>query len=241
MNDPYLLLWFEAPLQSWGVESKFGRRDTLNFPTKSGVLGLICSALGLSGEQKDFLASFADLDMQIISYAKTNSELVQLPLRDFHMVGSGYDDKDPWQSLLIPKKSDGGKSVGGGSKITYRYYLQDAVFAVLLQVPQDKSSLLSVALQNPIWDIYLGRKNCIPTELIYRGIFTHLSEALNEAEQLSMNKNYYKKFTVIQGEHGDDKDSIISLNDVPLQFGEYKLYRDRLVTIIQEEVLDGGE
>ncbi len=49
MHNPYLLLWFEANLQSWGHDSKFGRLDTLNFPTKSGVLGLVCSALGAGG------------------------------------------------------------------------------------------------------------------------------------------------------------------------------------------------
>lgn len=34
-----LLLWLEAPLQSWGGDSRFGRRDTLPFPSRSGVLG----------------------------------------------------------------------------------------------------------------------------------------------------------------------------------------------------------
>ena len=54
MSNSYILLWLEAPLQSWGFDSKFGRRDTLTFPTKSGVLGLVCSALGAGGEQCAF-------------------------------------------------------------------------------------------------------------------------------------------------------------------------------------------
>ena len=37
-----LLLWLEAPLQSWGAGSRYGRRDTLPFPTRSGILGLLC-------------------------------------------------------------------------------------------------------------------------------------------------------------------------------------------------------
>ena len=49
---PFLLLWLEAPLQSWGVDSKFGRRDSIHFPTKSGVTGLLLCALGASGEQR---------------------------------------------------------------------------------------------------------------------------------------------------------------------------------------------
>lgn len=48
MNEKFLLLWLEAPLQSWGHDSKFGQRYSLDFPTKSGVLGIFCSARGLA-------------------------------------------------------------------------------------------------------------------------------------------------------------------------------------------------
>ena len=66
--NKYVLLWLEAPLQSWGFESKFGRRETLDFPTKSGVLGLILSAMGRSGEQQELLGSFSSLDFQVGIY-----------------------------------------------------------------------------------------------------------------------------------------------------------------------------
>ncbi|MDR3139119.1 MAG: type I-E CRISPR-associated protein Cas5/CasD, partial [Treponema sp.] len=143
MMNAYLLLWFEGPLQCWGADSRFGRRHTLSFPTKSGVLGLICAALGARGEQRELLAEMAPLDQTVISYVRSGKDKNGLSvkteqetlLRDFHMVGSGYDDSDPWQSQHIPKKADGGKAVGGGSKMTYRYYLQDAKFAVVVEVP----------------------------------------------------------------------------------------------------------
>src|SRR5690625_6537576 len=80
------------------------------------------------------------------------------------MVGSGYDHTDPWQTLHIPRKSDGSRAVGGGSKMTYRYYLQDMAFAVALQGELRELELLQTALQYPVWDLYLGRKNCVPTE-----------------------------------------------------------------------------
>ena len=173
MSNPYLLLWFEAPLQSWGSDSKFGRRDTQAFPTKSGVLGLMCSALGAGGEQRELLATFAPLSQTVISFTRdkqtvgsmTNLDREPL-LRDFHMVGSGYDDQDPWQTLLIPKTSEGKKAVGGGSKMTYRYYLQDAAFAVVIEVPADEAEAIVQSLQSPTWDVYLGRKNCVPTDFI---------------------------------------------------------------------------
>ena len=119
MGNPYLLLWLEAPLQSWGHDSRFGRRYSLDFPTKSGVLGLVCCARGAAGEQREWLTAWADLDMRVQGYVPQDARGHPLPrqplLRDFHMVGSGYDDKDPWQNLLIPKTSGGKKAVGGGT------------------------------------------------------------------------------------------------------------------------------
>ena len=85
------------------------------------------------------------------------------------MVGSGYDDKDPWASLMIPKTCDGKKAVGGGTKMTYRYYLQDMAFAVALQAPADEAEGVLAALQAPVWDLYLGRKTAYPRSLLAKG------------------------------------------------------------------------
>lgn len=236
MNDPYLLLWLEAPLQSWGHDSKFGRRDSLDFPTKSGVLGLLCCALGAGGKQTEWLASWADLDMQVVAYVPTNRQGQPLPreplMRDFQMVGSGYDDTDPWQNLLIPKTSEGKKAVGGGTKMTYRYYLQDMIFAVALQGPKVALKAVENALQNPVWDLFLGRKNCVPTELIYQGAYDDAREAMERAGQLAKEKGRCPVFRVLQGEHDGE---VLTLNDVPLQFGEHKRYRDRRVTVLPME------
>lgn len=234
MSDPYVLLWFEAPLQSWGADSKFGRRDTLKFPSKSGVLGMVCSALGAGGEQTELLARFASLDMQVISYRKTNAKGEKRDkeplLRDFQMVGSGYDDSNPWEDLLIPKKADGSRPNGAGTKMTYRYYLQDAVFAVALQVPSDLADEIVSALQSPHWDVYLGRKTCIPTELVYQGVFQSIDSAFEQADKLAKQKTLLEDFKVVQGaEEGDEN---YTLNDVPIRFGEHKQYRDRQVTLL---------
>lgn len=240
MSNPYILLWFEAPLQSWGSDSKFGRRDTLAFPTKSGVLGLVCSALGAGGAQRELLAEFASLRQAVISFARSKQkgdETIKQDreplLRDFHMVGAGYDDQDPWASLLIPKTSEGKKAVGGGTKMTYRYYLQDAAFAVVLEVPGDKAESIAQALQNPSWDIYLGRKNCVPTDFVYRGTFDQETDALEQAETIAREKQRIEDFRVVQGALGEgEADEVFTINDVPVQFGEDKRYRDRRVSLI---------
>lgn len=241
MSTRFLLLWLEAPLQSWGADSKFGRRDTLNFPTKSGVTGLLLCAMGASGEQKELLSMLAPLKQTVVSYARTKKSKDDAPqkvdreplLRDFHMVGSGYDDANPWETLLIPKTNEGKKAVGGGTKLTYRYYLQDARFAVVLEVPAELAASFADALEKPVYDLYLGRKNCVPTDFIYRGTYEHEDAALQKAAEIAQEKGFMiEDFRVVHGEHSDNGDTM-TLNDVPEQFGEIKRYRDRRVTVIK--------
>ena len=232
-SSQYMLLWLEGPLQAWGHDAKFGVRDTLSFPTRSGMLGLLCCARGAGGPEVEWLRQMNAMSMEVRAYAPTDSNgqprLREPALRDFQMVGSGYDDRDPWQSLLIPKTAEGKKAVGGGAKMTYRYYLQDAVFAVSLEVPTEQSEDLAKALQNPVWDLYLGRKNCVPTELIYQGLFANTDTAWQRAEQLAESKQRIHSYSVVEGEQDGE---VITLNDIPIQFGEHKQYRDRRVTLL---------
>jgi len=240
--NKYLLLWLEAPLQSWGADSKFDRRDTLPFPTKSGVLGIILCAMGASGKQTDLLARMAMLKQTVISYARTRQgpkgSLIKMDrpplLRDFHMVGAGYESdpkKDPWQALMEPYKSDGTRrtSEGGGAKMTYRYYLQDATFAVILEAPSDLVEAFADALKSPVYSIYLGRKNCVPSEFVYQGIFEDQESAEDRATSIMEEKSLAEDFRVLDGEH---EGVAMSLNDVPIQFGPVKKYRDRRVTMV---------
>lgn len=231
-HNPHLLLWLEGPLQSWGHDSRFGVRDTLHFPTRSGVLGLLCCARGAGGPEAAWLQQMQPMSMEVRAYTRIDRNgqprLRELALRDFHMVGSGYDDADPWQALLIPKTAAGTKPNGAGTKMTYRYYLQDAVFAVVLEVPSEQAEDLASALQNPVWDLYLGRKNCVPTALIHQGLYATHEEAWQRADELATAKGRAAAYAVVEGEHQGE---VLILNDVPLQFGPDKRYRDRRVTL----------
>jgi CRISPR system Cascade subunit CasD len=46
-----LFLRLEGPLQSWGERARWDVRDTAPEPTKSGVIGLLACALGLSADE----------------------------------------------------------------------------------------------------------------------------------------------------------------------------------------------
>jgi CRISPR system Cascade subunit CasD len=237
----YILLWIESPLQSWGSDSKFWRRDSLRFPTKSGILGLILSSMGVSGAQNELLSKLSSKKMNVNSYVHSKIKddkpfkLDKEPLLiDYHVVGNGYNDKDKWQKLLIPKNSEGNPTVGGGSKITYRYYLQDARFAVILETAESMTEIVCESLKNPIFDVYFGRKNCVPTEQIFQGCFDDISEAYKKAEDIAKTKELIEDFQVFDGEKKDCDESF-TLNDVPIQFGEIKRYRDRRVSIKHHE------
>lgn len=227
-----LLLWLEAPLQSWGVDSRFGRRDTLPFPSRSGILGLLCAASGRGGEQTDWLAHMAGYAQTVVAYARKEKDLPRrLPLLcDFQMVGSGYNDSDPWQNMLIPKKSDGKKPVGSGTKMTYRYAVQDMAFACALEVPAEDVEVLTRDLCAPVWDICLGRRSCIPTDFIYKGTFLDEQSALTAAAEIAVAKERIELFRVLDGPQAEVGE-VITLNDVPLSFGVRKRYRDRQVTV----------
>lgn len=232
MSTKYLLLWFEAPLQAWGYDSKFSSRQTNDFPTKSGIYGIYLSALGLKGEQKQILKELSGFNQTIFAFSK---DLGTPTLVDYHMVGSGYNKEDKWESFLIPRKEDGSFAVAangyGGSKITYRHYLQNAFFAVIQELNEDLCNRITKALLNPTFDIYLGRKNCVPTDFVFRGSFDSFEEAKENADRIAFeDKGLKLNFSVSETEFDDDSEKIV-LNDVPICFGEIKLYKERVVYV----------
>jgi CRISPR system Cascade subunit CasD len=117
--------------------------------------------------------------------------------------------------------------------MTYRYYLQDAKFAVVMEAPPDKAEMFAQALQNPVYDVYLGRKNCVPTDFIYRGIFDDETAAIAAAHKIAMGKNLEEDFRIVPGTAADKNG--YPINDVPIQFGPVKKYRDRIIARVSRD------
>lgn len=238
MSEKVILLWLQAPLQSWGFDSKFGRRETLDFPTKSGVLGLVLCAMGLGGEQQELLKRLSSRTMNVLSFIKeskmngaTHSVGV---LKDFQTVGTAYDENDVWQQLLIPRTVEGKKPVGGGAKLIYRHYLQDAQFAVLMHVSDDEVQEIAQALTVPRWDIYLGRKCCAPEDLVFKGVFCNEYQAREFLKTIIQDKHLKQNLTVLDGNY-PEMGEVFYLSDVPLAFGKTKRYGQRPVTVIRQQ------
>ena len=144
-----LLLRLEGPLQSWGdQESKFVVRRTGDAPTKSGVMGLLCAALGVPRAQaRQELVGLNGLRMGVrIDRPGTR-------WWDYHTVGAGM-------KMRIAKAQEKTKP---GAMVTRREYLCDASFLVALQGDGGLIPRLRAALLSPVWPLYLGRRSCPPT------------------------------------------------------------------------------
>jgi CRISPR system Cascade subunit CasD len=166
-----LFLRLEGPLQSWGERARWSVRDTASEPTKSGVVGLLGCALGVSDDES----------LRAISQGVRMGVRCDRPGRrivDYHTVGGGYDYPTLLDARGKLKKSSGRPH----TELTWRHYLCDASFLVALQGTPDLIARLAAALQSPHWPIYLGRKSCIPTHPPFEGVadFADLETALAE-------------------------------------------------------------
>jgi|SRR5690554_423578 len=136
-----LLLRLQGPMQSWGTTSRFDERNTQLEPSKSGVLGLVCAALGR--DRHEPVDDLAVLRMGV----RVDQEGV--PMRDYQ-TATGV--------LIATGKADLRRTV-----VSPRYYLSDAAFLVGLE-GADEALLARIhaALRAPHWPLSLGRKSFVP-------------------------------------------------------------------------------
>lgn len=136
MSQPFTLLFrLDGPMQSWGYRSRFDYRDTSLEPTRSGVIGLICAAMGI--KRGEDISKFDKIRMGVCV------EKDGRPERDYH-------------TALNVLKADGSP---GGTVVSHRDYLADASFTIGLQSEEkDLLDSIAAALRNPVWVLFLGRK-----------------------------------------------------------------------------------
>jgi len=130
-----LTIRLAAPLQSYGDESNFSHRTTSRYPSKSAVVGMIAAALGYRRTDSRIT------DLNELDFAVRVDQPGTI-LEDFHTV--------EWNAGKAPK-------------ITYRHYLQDAVYVVALG-SDNKQWLAEIeaALKHPKFALFLGRRSNVP-------------------------------------------------------------------------------
>jgi CRISPR system Cascade subunit CasD len=126
-----LLLKFSGPLQSWGIDSHFEYRNTSRYPSKSAIIGLIAAAFGHRRGETEKIQELNSLNFAV---------RVDQPgtlLKDFHIAKSSKQ-----------------------TYVTYRYYLQDAIFLVAISHNNsDWIDEIEFALKHPVFQLFMGRRS----------------------------------------------------------------------------------
>lgn len=163
MTPATVLLQLAGPLQSWGSRSQFGERDTEREPTRSGVTGLICAALGRDrSEPVD--------DLNALRFG-VRVDVEGTLLRDYH-TAQGFlkaNRPPPGELASVATHADllALLSKREETIISNRYYLCDAVFLVGFEGERTLVEQIHAALRSPRWPLYLGRKSCVPGRPIW--------------------------------------------------------------------------
>jgi len=165
-----LALRLQGPMQSWGFNSQFNRRDTGLFPTKSALVGLCCAAMGLdrgSEKEKNVLALFVNTKLTCIAIPciQRNMDIAVKRIQDYHTVQNTRDAKGGMKNDAV---------------LTYRQYLNDAGFVALIEGNKEFLGQIAESLKNPVWGVWLGRKACIPSAPVFAGLFTNQTEAVGK-------------------------------------------------------------
>jgi CRISPR system Cascade subunit CasD len=225
-ENKHLALRLQGPLQSWGFDSQFNRRNTGLMPTKSALAGMCCAALGFgrgSTDEQTFLPRFAEVSITTIAIPRVverkfanaagKMALSVRRLQDYHTVQN-------------TRKADGRMK---DCHITYRQYLTDASFGVVIEGDAVLLKQIADALSDPKWGIWLGRKTCIPSAPVLAGLYDSRTEAL----QLLIGEEPLKSFT-----RQEDAESFAegrdSLPDQPVSFAsDRRIFAPRRVRISQ--------
>ena len=151
-----LLIKLVGPLQSYGNEATFSRRTSYHYPSKSAVLGLIAAALGYRRDDSRIQElNQLQLAVRIDQPGRT--------MTDFQTVE--YDQKHHKRSL------------------SYRDYLQDAVFVAAVAGEDELVEAIHSALHHPKFQLYLGRRANVPAGALQTKI-------LDSGNPLSALKSY---------------------------------------------------
>lgn len=127
-----------APLQSYGNQASFNQRTSDNYPSKSAVIGIIAAAVG---------------------YRRDDARILQLNNLLFAVrIEQSGNMMTEFQTVEYQKSS-----TKTARKLTYREFIQDAVFMVAIGSDNDHEiEKIVSALKHPKFQLYLGRRSNPP-------------------------------------------------------------------------------
>ena len=160
----YLILRLQGPMQSWGEHTFEGKRPSGNFPTRSGLLGLLGACLGIRRNDRARLQQLADSigfavlkeDRFVVNGFGKKVPLPIIKTTDYHTVRDAREDYVGLKSHETIQ--------------TWREYLFDAAYtAAIWNTDTAYISLneLEQAVKAPLFTPYLGRRSCPLSRPLY--------------------------------------------------------------------------
>lgn len=190
-----LVLTLRGPLQAWGTSARYSRRTTDDHPSKSGILGMCAAAMGR--RRTDPIEDL--LDLRVAMRLDVPGSL----LRDF-------------QTAVHLTSGD-------AMPLTYRDYLQDAIFVVAVSGDGDLLEAIAAAIRSPKYPLYLGRRSCVPagplTPLVVEGSERGAvaSAPWAASERLKRSRAQTVELEIVADANDDDPSTAL-VKDLPLSF-----------------------
>ena len=164
MNGSKVLkLVCSAMLQSWrntGLGPEF--RYTEMNPTKTGVAGMIACALGIPRGNSEIKRLENNFELYLSK--KESGSLTD-------MEGNIPDVLMDFQTIFAPTMLSADGNPIHTPTVTNREYIIAHRFVLYLKTDENVLIQIKDALNNPVWDYYLGSKCCIPAEPVCQGIY----------------------------------------------------------------------
>jgi CRISPR system Cascade subunit CasD len=211
-----LALYLDGPLQGWGYMADHVYRNTLPYPTRSGVMGLLAAAMGIDRGSScsfgnDLTLRLTVLGLQIAPEDERPALVPGRQIRDYQTAQT--------------RGSTG--AVVGNADVTHRDYLVDAKFLALLNGGNaDLLEEMEQALHNPVWFGTLGRRSCVPASPLLLGRFDS-----EEATLAMLETRLGRRVRVaLRVEEGAGAGGML-LRDLPLSFSA-RTHGQRMIRVV---------
>ena len=197
-----------------------------------GAVRVAC-ALGMSGDLTKLFGKLNKVGIEVFAMSDSQVET------DFQTLGNGWADSDHWfidrnkkqkftepvniGQMMVEHKINGKPSSKPTSTLD-KDYLVNQRFVALLSFEDDGfANEVAEALQHPVWQMYIGRKKCIPCGDVFYGLFDSKDEAMKAVGELN------PKFKYTEDEPDDYIDEFC-VRDIPTtEFCKYDTYAHRRV------------
>lgn len=235
-----ILFRLSAPLQAWGTEPRFDKWIRTGMePSKSGVIGLVASAMGIDRTDGE---SLAELTKSLRMGVCVDRE--GIIGTDYHAVRLVSHPDCSYKDMYSESVFVNGKKLPESAISRYdykKYYLMDAAFTIGLESDDEKLLCdIQEYLRHPKRILFLGRKSCPLTEELDSTIVNlPLRMALEEHINATKDGRYHT-YRLIYDTESSERGTII--NDVPVSFNnKKKVWAPRNVSETMIEVFPENE